>query len=84
MLFDLDSDKPHQKYINDYINHTKNEQTYKIDSFNGDIESFLGVHKPPRGTRNDLKPLNLMWQYHDGQIDEAKITQLKNKIIALI
>lgn len=82
VLFDLDNNKPQQKYINDYIIQSKNEQTYKIDSFKGDIESFLDVQKPSK-MRNDLKPLNLMWKYHDGQIDKAKITQLKNKILAL-
>lgn len=82
VLFDLDNNKPKQKYINDYIKQSKNGQTYKIDSFNGDIESFLDVQKPSK-MRNDQKPLNLMWHYHDGQISEAKITQLKEKILAL-
>ncbi|WP_148263760.1 hypothetical protein [Acetivibrio clariflavus] len=59
----MDSDK--DKYIdginNDFITSNKNEFTKSIFSFEDDIKGFLGI-KTPSSNRNDLKPLNILYQ----------------------
>jgi len=70
------------KYINQFILDSKNPFTKKIDSFDQDIETFLGLS--PSAIPSDKKPLYLMWKYKKGEIQQANIDNLKEKIKALI
>lgn len=81
VLMDSDNDKDIHKYINDFINDNKTDFTWHIDSFETDLEAFLGIDKPARA---DLKPLNIMMKHKQNIITEEKITELKEKINQLI
>lgn len=70
-----------QKYVNDFLNSSMNEYSIKIDSFPGDLETFLGVSIPARA---DRKPLNLMWKYKSGDINDNRIAELKMKVLGLL
>ncbi len=82
ILYDQDASDRGHYYINQYIQDSKNPFTKKIDSFDQDIETFLGLSSsavPPY-----KKPLYLMWKYKKGEIQQANIDNLKEKIKALI
>lgn len=81
VLYDRDNSNL-QKYINEFINLSKNSFTQEIDYFDKDIESFLNVDM--RNIKNHNKPLNLMWNYKKEKIAPEKIDELKNKIIGLL
>jgi predicted ATP-dependent endonuclease of OLD family len=81
VMFDYDKDKPEQKKLNDFIHEAQNSFTKKIDHFEKDIENFLEITSP---SRSSLKPLNMLYKYKTGEIDQAKIGELKKKIQALI
>jgi len=83
VLADKDKDKEVHKFINHFIERQKNEYTKSIDFFDEDIETFLGISKPP-ANRRDKKPLNVMWHYYQRKISEDKIKELKSKIEALL
>lgn len=70
------------KYINQFILDSKNPFTKKIDSFDQDIETFLGLTSP--NVPSDKKPLYLMWKYKRGEIPQEKIDNLKEKIKGLV
>ena len=57
VLMDSDNDPNIQSEVNSFILSRKNLFTHKVDTFQGDLETFLGISKPSRD-RNDLKPLN--------------------------
>ena len=59
------------------------EFTKSVDFFNKDIETFLGIGKPPKG-RGDKKPLNVMWHYHKAKIHKDRIDELKKKVEGLL
>jgi len=74
----MDSDENDtQEIVNSFIESNKNEYTNKIELFNKDLEAFLGIDTPKR---KDLKPLNIMYQYSNGNIPSGKIEELKEKI----
>ncbi len=73
----------HHKYINQFIEESKNPFTKKIDSFEQDIENYLGL-PPPQNIENDKKPLYLLWKYKKGEIQQKNIDNLKDKIKALV
>lgn len=81
VLYDGDGNKEYQKVVNDYIDSIKSQFAIKIDSFEDDLEGFLGVEKP---VRNDQKPVNLLIQLKDKKIADDKIQLLKSKIEALL
>lgn len=81
VLMDSDNDKDIHKYINEFIETNKNKFTWHIDSFDTDLENFLGISKP---TRSDLKPLNIMMQHKQGKITDTKVSEFKERIIKLI
>jgi hypothetical protein len=87
VLFDQDLQSTHRnapsyKYINQFIEISKNQFTKNIDSFEQDIETYLGVSTA--NIRPDIKPLNLMWKFKEGEISQDKLDNLKEKIIALV
>ena len=51
--------------------------------FDKDIEAFLGIPHPP-ANRPDKKPLNLMWHYLNGKIQENKIDDLRHIVDNLL
>lgn len=87
LLYDRDNSDTNDrarghKYINEFIESSKNDLTRKIDYFDKNIEFFLGVND--ESVPSDKKPLNLMWNYKKGNIAPEKIEALKEKIIGLI
>jgi predicted ATP-dependent endonuclease of OLD family len=83
VLMDSDNDPNIQSEVNSFILSRKNCFTHKVDTFQGDLETFLGISKPSRD-RNDLKPLNVIQNYKNNQIQPQRIAELKAKIISLI
>lgn len=81
VLYDGDGDKEYQKVVNDYIKDLKSQFTVRIDHFEKDLESFLGIEKP---VRNNQKPINLLVKLKDGNIASEKLESLKIKIEALL
>lgn len=81
VLFDGDDGKDLQQIVNDYIVSIKNEYTIKIDSFEVDIETFLGITP---AARKDLKPANVLLALKNGMITNDKLESLKHKINELI
>lgn len=76
LLMDSDNNKDIQAIVNDFIQKNKNGFTKGIYSFPTDLEDFLGIQKPTK-CRNDRKPLNILSNFHNNKIVEAKITELK-------
>jgi len=83
VLADRDEDENYHEYVNQFIEGQRNDYTRFIDFFDKDIEYFLGIGYPP-GNRRDKKPLNVMWHYFVGKIDEDKIEALQNKVEKLL
>ncbi|MDI6701051.1 MAG: AAA family ATPase [bacterium] len=81
VLADKDENKNIHEIINEFITKNKNNFTIKIDFFDKDIESFLGIEPPER---KDKKPLCIMWNYFNQEISEDKIETLKSKIENLV
>lgn len=77
LLMDSDNNMDIQAIVNDFIQKNKNSFTKEIYSFPTDLEDFLGIQKPTK-CRNDRKPLNVLSNFHNNKIAEAKITELKN------
>ncbi len=75
VLMDFDENKNKHKYINEFVK----TKVSKLHGFERDFEAFLGINSVPKN-RNDLKPLNVLKNYEDGNITEGKIEELK-KII---
>lgn len=80
ILIDKDNDADIQGIVNKFLSDNKNPLTKKIESFPTDFESFLGIPRPPR---QDLKPLNTLYQYKQGNIAQAKLDALKALIESL-
>lgn len=81
IIADKDEDRNIHSLINEFIEKNKNNFTRKIDFFDKDIETFLGVTPVER---KDKKPLNIMWHYFNNKIDNKKLEDLKKNIINLI
>ncbi len=85
VLYDQDTSRDSfrsHKYINQFIESSKNQFTNKIDSFEQDIETFLGINV--EHLRPDKKSLYLMWKFQKGDISSIKIDGLKEKILGLV
>jgi predicted ATP-dependent endonuclease of OLD family len=82
VIFDKDSSQGIHDLINNFIETKKNSFTKGIYAFDLNIEQFLGVNGSQ--VRPDLKPLNIMWNYRNGNIDDSKITSLKTIIDKLL
>ena len=83
VIFDKDKNASVHGLINQFIETNKNIYTKEIYSFDTDIEDYLSIIKP-LGNRNDLKPLNIMWNYNNKKIASNKIDELKNIIMSLL
>lgn len=81
VIIDKDKDVDIHGVINQFIEDNKNTHTKNIYAFDDDIETFLGIAKP---SRNDLKPLNIISKYHNGEIVQQKLDDLKNVIMGLL
>ncbi len=80
VLIDSDNNKGIQGVFNEFINLSKNEFTKEIHIFDTDVEGFLEIEAP---NRKDLKPLNIMYKYKNGEITDEKIEELKNILIRI-
>lgn len=83
IVMDRDNDKDIQKQVNEFIDNQKNSFTKKIHAFDTDFEDYLAIQKPPNN-RNDLKPMNIMMRFNNGEIEQSKIDGLKEIIEKLI
>jgi len=75
VLMDFDEDSKQHKYVNEFVK----TKISKLHGFEKDFEAFLGITPVPKN-RNDLKPLNVLKNYEDGNITEEKIEELKEII----
>lgn len=75
VLMDFDEDSKQHKYINEFVK----SKISKLHGFEKDFEAFLGITPVPKN-RSDLKPLNVLKNYEDGNITEEKIEELKEII----
>jgi len=82
VLYDADSNQDIQALVNEFLESQKNDYTKVIDSFEKDLEDFLGI--PHGDVRPYKKPLHLMWKYTNGDIVDEKIVAFKSKIEQLI
>lgn len=82
ILADKDEGDIHD-IVNPFIQGKKNEYTRAIDFFSPNIETFLGI-QPPASSRADKKPLNVLWNYYKGNINQDKIDALKAKVSTLL
>ena len=81
VLYDADNNAGKQKKTNDFLQKNKNDFTLKIDSFDNNLEDFLGI---PEETRPDKKPLSVMWYYQNKKISDEKIKNFKEKVANLL
>jgi predicted ATP-dependent endonuclease of OLD family len=81
ILFDADGQQPPHDKINNLIETSKNDYANKIDTFENNIEDFLGVTPV---TKTHRKPQHLMLQLKENKIDKNKIDSLIEKINKLI
>ena len=81
VIYDKDQNAGIHTLINSFISSKKNFFTKGIYTFDQDIEGYLGIEKP---SRKDLKPLNIIWNYKNSNIDGKKISDLKSVIESLL
>jgi predicted ATP-dependent endonuclease of OLD family len=84
VLFDGDENKKNSDYhtkVNKFITDNKNEFTLKVDSFENNLEDFLGIQEEPEPYK---KPLSVMWHYQNKKINDEEIKEFKTKITNLI
>ncbi len=81
VLFDADGDEGRHAKINKFLQENKNPLTFKIDSFENNLEDFLGI---PEESRLDKKPLNVIWHYQNNKIGEDNIRTFKEKVVNLL
>lgn len=72
VLMDLDENNKCHKYINEFVK----SKCSKLHGFKKDFETFLGITPVPKN-RHDLKPLNILKNFEDGNIAVEKIEELK-------
>ncbi len=73
--------KDYHPLIMQLIEGSKNEYTYKIDSFPKDIEEFLEIKKCKDKYR---KPQHIMLKLREGSISKERMEELKNLVRKLI
>src|SRR3989344_209023 len=81
VLFDSDNNSERNKKINDFLKNNKNSFTKEIHSFDKELEDFLGI---PKCADKHRKPIEVLWNYKNGKIEESKLTALKEIILKLI
>jgi len=83
VLLDRDENEHVHQLINQFVESKKNEYTQHIYFFEKDIEAFVGITPPPKN-RRDKKPLNLLWHYFQGKIEENRINELQKVVDNLL
>ncbi len=78
VIFDGDEDRKHHATWNQVISDSRTAYTKGIHQFESDLEDYLEVEKPDR---RDLKPLNLITKFAEGNVANAKIEELKSIIL---
>ena len=63
------------------LKNNKNSFTKEIHSFDKELEDFLGI---PKCADKHRKPIEVLWNYKNGKIEESKLTALKEIILKLI
>lgn len=81
ILLDLDEDKKHHKFVNEFIENSKSTLTKCIHKFDRNFEAFLGI-TPEK--RSDKKPLNIFYHYRNGKISDQKIEEIRNVVTSFI
>lgn len=79
VLMDFDENNKQHKYINEFVI----SKSSKLHGFQKDFEAFLEII-PVSRSRSDLKPLNILKNYEDGNITVDKIEELKEIVKDLI
>lgn len=77
VLFDGDNQKSVHDKVNKLIEDSKNKHTLKIDSFQNDIESFLGLDKSKKPHR---KPQHVILKVKENSVAEEKLNALVEKV----
>ncbi len=77
VLYDRDSNKEFEEFVNNFINGNKNNYTKTIETFPKDIEGFLGIKLPKR---KEQKPLSLLIKLKNEEISTEKINELMKKL----
>lgn len=77
-----------QQEVNQLIQDSSNAFTYKIETLNPDLETYLGL--PEVGTdangrkRNDRKPQSAIYNYNGGNYDTAQMTKFIKLVETLV
>lgn len=80
VLFDLDGYDSNNDAVAQLIYESKNERTENVDTFENELEDFLGIEK----TRPHRKPQHVLLKYKKGEISEERMKELVEKLKALI
>lgn len=80
ILYDGDEGKPPHDQISQLIEDAKNNYTVAIDTFQDDVEAFLGIVKSNRPHR---KPQHVMLKLKEGCISNEKLTEFAKKVRSL-
>lgn len=82
VLMDGDTGKAHQEAINDFLEGRVNGFTVsKPHKFTTDLETFLGLPKPPK-MRDDRKPLEILKAVSQARISAEKLAELRSIVEA--
>ncbi|MGB4965779.1 MAG: AAA family ATPase [Microgenomates group bacterium] len=81
VLFDMDGESPRSLALKRAIEVSRTDFTRGIDSFEHDLEEFLGVAK---SKRPDRKPQHLMWRFKEGMISPERLASLIAKVQRLL
>ncbi len=73
VILDRDDDESYHQIVNEYIENNKNDMTKEIFFFPKDLEAFLDISE---SKRPDLKPINIINHYKQGNIKEDKIEEI--------
>ena len=77
----IDGDKGKYEVVDETIRNSSNPSTMAIDTFEDDLEEFLGIPKAGRANR---KPQHVLYHIQNGTVKEEKLKELADKIINLM
>lgn len=81
VVYDKDTTDPKTTAIESSITSSKNQYTKAIDSFDKNLEAFLGI---PQASEPHRKPQHVMWYLRQDEIAPDRVQALCSKIQALI
>lgn len=81
VLFDGDGGNPPHDSIKQLIESASNDYTKKIDTFEDDLEGFLGIQKSKNKYR---KPQHVMLNLIEDRIPDERLTAFVKKVSSLI